>query len=360
MSTQEHWQLSGNAPEINEHYLVPAIFAPWAPLLIERAALKAGERVLDVACGSGVVARLAAQQVGTTGQVVGLGTNAAMLQVARTLPGGAGARVAWQEGTALALPYADATFDVVLCQLGLQYFPDRPQSLREMHRVLVSGGRVGLLVWGSLAESPGYARLSEALDHHIGEAAASNIRVPFVLGDVAQVQSLMVEAPFRDVDIRTCAGEVRFPSPDDFLRYQVAGSPLAGPVGQADDEARSALMSELRTALHPYAQQDGLAFPIQARLVSAHTWLWPDEGHKRSTRRRKYLCSMRRQTACPGYDCKRKRSSRGFCVRNCTQVVAGTGVANGAGGCTAPCSTSRMGPGICTDLLLHSLRRVHS
>lgn len=271
MSTHEQWQLSGNAPEIYERYLVPAIFEPWAPVLIEQAALKSGAWVLDVACGTGIVARVAAQQVGTTGKVVGLDTNAAMLQVARTLPKEAGASIAWQEGNALALPYADAAFDVVLCQLGLQYFPDRPKALREMHRVLVPGGRVGLLVWGPLEESPGYALLAEALARHIGEAAATIMRAPFVLGDVAQVRALMAEAPFRDVDIRTCAGEVRFPSTDDFVRHQVAGSPLAGPVSQADDTAHSALMSEVRTALHPYAQRDGLAFPIQAHLVSAHT-----------------------------------------------------------------------------------------
>src|SRR6266700_1760030 len=104
MSQQEQWQLSGNASEVYEHYLVPAVFGPWAP---------------------GIVARVAAQQVGTTGKIVGLDTNAAMLMVARSLPMEPGVSIEWQEGSALALPYSDAAFDVVFCQLGLQYFPDR-------------------------------------------------------------------------------------------------------------------------------------------------------------------------------------------------------------------------------------------
>jgi SAM-dependent methyltransferase len=239
MSQQEQWQLSGNASEVYEHYLVPAVFGPWAPVLVERAALQAGERVLDVACGTGIVARVAAQQVGTTGKIVGLDTNAAMLMVARSLPMEPGVSIEWQEGSALALPYSDAAFDVVFCQLGLQYFPDRPLALREMRRVLVLRGRLALLVWGPIEQSPGYA--------------------------------LLAEAQFRDIDIRTSVGRVHFPSSEDFVRHQVAGSPLAGPVSQADGNARSALMSEVRAALQPYVHHDGLDFPIQAHLVSAHT-----------------------------------------------------------------------------------------
>src|SRR5207247_1537305 len=159
MSKQEQWQLSGNAAEIYERYLGPAIFGPWAPVLIERAALKPGERVLDVACGTGVVTRLAAQQVAPTGKVSGLDLNPAMLAVARSRPSTSAVAISWHEGNALALPFPDATFDVVCCQLGLQYFADRPLALREMHRVLVPRGRLALLVWGPLEHSPGYAVL---------------------------------------------------------------------------------------------------------------------------------------------------------------------------------------------------------
>jgi ubiquinone/menaquinone biosynthesis C-methylase UbiE len=172
-SQQERWQLKGNAPEVYERHLVPGIFGPWAPLVIEQAQLHSGQRVLDVACGTGVVARLAAPQVGPTGQVVGLDLNRGMLAVARSLPASKGAPVDWQEGDAGALPLEDAIFDVVFCQLGLQYFPNRAQAAREMRRVLKSSGSLVALVWRALFHSPGYATLTAALERYVSPAAGA-------------------------------------------------------------------------------------------------------------------------------------------------------------------------------------------
>jgi ubiquinone/menaquinone biosynthesis C-methylase UbiE len=120
MSEQERWQLGGNSPEVYERYLVPGIFLPWASLLIEQASLVPGQHVIDVACGTGVVARLAAPHVGVTGKVSGVDINPGMLAVARSLPPPQGAPVEWWEGDAGALPFAVALFDVAFCQLGLQ------------------------------------------------------------------------------------------------------------------------------------------------------------------------------------------------------------------------------------------------
>src|SRR5712691_2764603 len=167
MSQQEQRPLRGTEAEIYERYLVPAVFAPWAALLIEQAALQPGERVLDVACGTGVVARLAAKPVGSTGQVIGLDNDAEKLGVARSLPPLQGVSLVWQEGNAIAMPFADASFDALLCQQGLQFFPDRPAALREMHRVLVPGGRVVLSVWEKAVDPYGLA-LWEAVERHVG------------------------------------------------------------------------------------------------------------------------------------------------------------------------------------------------
>ena len=119
-----HWQLEGSAAELYERYLVPAITAKWAEDLIVRAQPRAGESVLDIACGTGVVARLAARRVAARGQVTGLDLNAGMLAVARRVPN-EGPPINWIEGSALDLPFPSDSFDVVLCQLGLQFFPDR-------------------------------------------------------------------------------------------------------------------------------------------------------------------------------------------------------------------------------------------
>lgn len=125
MSAHEHWQMDASAPELYERYLVPAITSVWANDLLDRIAPRRGESLLDIACGTGIVARLAAQRVG-------IDLNAAMLAVARTKS----ATIEWVEGSALDLPFEANIFDVVLCQLGLQFFPHRSLALREMVRVL--------------------------------------------------------------------------------------------------------------------------------------------------------------------------------------------------------------------------------
>ena len=144
--------LPRNPAETYENYFVPAMFFPWATILLRHSAPRSGERVLDVACGTGVVSRLAAPLVGASGQVVALDFNASMLVVARTLPVTSGAAITWQEGNAMSLPFPTNAFNLVLCQHGLQFFPDRLLALREMRRVLVSGGRALVIVLQSLEQ----------------------------------------------------------------------------------------------------------------------------------------------------------------------------------------------------------------
>jgi SAM-dependent methyltransferase len=206
MSQAERWQLGGNAPEVYETQLVPAIFGPWAPLLVAQAALRAGERVLDVACGTGVVTRLVAPKVGHTGHVVGLDLNPGMLARARSSPPPEGAAIDWREGDAGAMPFDVSTFDAVFCQLGFQYFPERQRAAREMHRVLKPTGRLVALVWRALDHSPGFAALAAALERHVSAAAAAVMRAPFVFGDSTDelrgLRRRQVSGPF--VSAQTC------------------------------------------------------------------------------------------------------------------------------------------------------------
>src|SRR5215216_4533148 len=154
MNQQTQWQVGGNAAEIYEQHLVPTVFGPWAADLIGAASPQPGERVLDVACGTGVVARLAAECVGAGGKVVGLDLNPGMLAVARSVA--SPTPIDWREDSAVALPFEAGAFDLVCCQQGLQFFPDRPAALRQMHRVLVPGGRLGLATWRPIQYSPGF------------------------------------------------------------------------------------------------------------------------------------------------------------------------------------------------------------
>jgi ubiquinone/menaquinone biosynthesis C-methylase UbiE len=272
MSDQSQWQVAGSAAETYERALVPAVFAPWAPQVVALAEPKPGERVLDVACGTGVVARHAAERVGPTGSVMGLDLNAGMLRIAASVASkmsGNSSPITWREASAIDMPLADASFDVVYCQLGLQFFPDRPKALTEMYRVLTPEGRLSLMVWGDIDHSPGFRVLAEALAKHVGADAAAMMQAPFSLSEIDELRALIATAGFRDILPSSAQGAVRFPSSARLVQDYVAGSPLAGYVAKVSDQARETLLSEVSQALHSYATKDGLAFPIEAHLASA-------------------------------------------------------------------------------------------
>jgi SAM-dependent methyltransferase len=249
---------------------VPAIFGPWAEELLAVASPKPGEQVLDVACGTGVVARLAAQHVGPSGTVVGFDLNPAMLAVARALPPPQGARIEWREGNVSAIPLPDAAFDLVLCQQGLQFFPDRPATLREMRRVLVRGGRLALSAWRPMQYSPGFTALATALGRCIASEAAALMQNPFALGSAEELRTLLIGAGFGDIVLRPAAKTLRFAAPEEFVRLYVAATPLAGIVTQANDEARATLLAEVSATLKSCVDHQGLAFPIETHLAVAH------------------------------------------------------------------------------------------
>jgi SAM-dependent methyltransferase len=266
MPEREQWQVVGNAAEIYERELVPAIFGPWAARVVALAELRPGERVLDVACGTGVVARLAAEAVGANGRVAALDINPGMIAVAAAVPA-SGAAIEWVEGSAQALPFTDNGFDAVCCQLGLQYFPDREGALREMARVMVPGGRVVIMVWREIDRSPGFAALAEALGRTIGSDAEAIMRAPFGLSDAGELSALLAGAGLRDCAIRAETGAVRFASATSFVHNQIGGSPLAPIASAAPADARDELMREVEHALAPVTERGSLEFPIEAHLA---------------------------------------------------------------------------------------------
>jgi ubiquinone/menaquinone biosynthesis C-methylase UbiE len=269
VSNQPSWfqeGLGGGLPELYERYLVPTMFAPWAQQLVALVNPRSGERVLDVACGTGIVARQAAEKVGASGRVVGLDLNAGMLTVARSVPLAAGARIEWREGNALALPFPDGTFDVVLCQQGLQFFPDRAAGLREMRRVLVTGGRLGLNTWRERQYSPGFAVLADALERHV---APGLLDAPYGLSSAEELRSLLADAGFREVTIRAATITLRFPSVELFVKHYGAASPLAGGLAHIDESVRAALVEDVAGALQSSVDDDGLAFLTESHLTIA-------------------------------------------------------------------------------------------
>jgi ubiquinone/menaquinone biosynthesis C-methylase UbiE len=271
MSRQGQWQVAGSAPEVYERELVPAVFEPWAPIVVGLAHPSPGERVVDVACGTGVVARVAAARVGPSGSVAAVDLNPGMLRVARTVATTTrdSASIQWHEASADKLPFPSSSFDIAYCQLGLQFFADRQAALREMHRVLVPEGRLALMVWRGIGESPGFQVLAEILETNIGPAAATIMRAPFGLSDVSELRQLVEAAGFRDVEVHQRDGTVQFPSIERFVSSYIAGSPLAGHVSQANDAAREKLRADSAQVLGRHISDRGLSFPIAAHLLAA-------------------------------------------------------------------------------------------
>jgi ubiquinone/menaquinone biosynthesis C-methylase UbiE len=238
-----HWQLEGSSAELYQRYLVPAITTKWAHDLVDRAQHRAGETVLDVACGTGVVARLAAKKV-APGRVTGLDLNAGMLAVARGVVHD-GASVDWMEGSALDLPFPSGHFDVVLCQLGLQFFPDQPKALREMRRVLRGPGRAALSVYSPIERTPGANAFVRALDEVLGPAASQIKRGEHSFADPAQLEKLLRGAGFGDVDVQAVEQTIVFPSVLDYVRFQLLATPMTVLLKDKAEPDRDAILSSV-------------------------------------------------------------------------------------------------------------------
>jgi ubiquinone/menaquinone biosynthesis C-methylase UbiE len=223
---------------------------------------------LDVGCGTGTVTRLASEQVGPRGRVVGLDISAGMLTVARSIPSQMD-WIEWKEADAQSIPFPDGSFDIVTCQLGLQFIPDRAKALGEMRRVLSPSGRLAILVWRSIRYSPGFAVLEQALEQHAGSEAAKWMRSPFSLGDQQELRNLLETTGFVNQAIRIGIGTVRFKSVDQFVSLYTAGTPLSALVSHMSAKAHSATVESVRSGLKSYIDDEGLAFPIEGHLANA-------------------------------------------------------------------------------------------
>jgi ubiquinone/menaquinone biosynthesis C-methylase UbiE len=255
---------TGDAAENYQRYFVPAIGAPVADHLLKVAALRPNERVLDVACGTGVVTRQASELVGQTGVVAGLDVNPGMLVVARatTPPGTA---IEWHEASAEEMPFPAASFDAVLCQMGLQFIPHKEAALSEMRRVLAPGGRLIINLPGPTP--PAFGILAEALARHIGPQAEGFVNQVFSLHDTAEIQSLLSGAGFPDVSAETHDEPLSLPAPEEFLWQFVHSTPLAAAVAGAEEERLTSLERDVVAKWQPFV--DDHALVVKVRMVTA-------------------------------------------------------------------------------------------
>ena len=251
------------AAKAYEEFFVPALFGEWATRVAAVAQIQTGDHVLDVACGTGVLAREAMSRVGPSGFVAGLDASPGMLAVAAPLA----PRIEWRQGTAEVLPYPDQRFDAVVSQFGLMFFADRRQALYEMHRVLKRGGHLAVAVWASLDRAPAYAAEVALVERLAGTRAADALRAPFVLGDPKELAHLVASASVMEATITTQPGVARFPS----IRFMVEADlrgwlPLMGIVLTEDQIHRILQEAEHVLAAHVIAAGT-MSFELAAHMV---------------------------------------------------------------------------------------------
>lgn len=262
---QSGFQLKGTGPEAYERYMVPIHCLTRAEDLLDRVHLQPRERVLDVACGTGVVSRHAASRVGFLGHVTGVELNPAMLEVAQQISA-CYAQIRFVEGSALDLPVTDSDFDAVLCQQAIMFFPDRVQAVREMYRALKPGGRVGLNVWRTPKHNPTFECLIQALEKHVGQEAADFMRSPFVMKSVSEMRSIFEQAGFGEIQVVIRVDTLRYPSVAHLVRFETLNIP--NPEIQLDN-VQQALTREMDELVADYVDDEGVVFPLQDYVVVA-------------------------------------------------------------------------------------------
>ena len=244
--------------EIYEQYMVPGIFSRLSATLLELVAPQPGERVLDLACGTGVVARMAAPMVQPGGEVFGVDFNPAQIATARSID----SSIEWREGDAGSLPFADREFDLIVCQQGFQFFPDRVQAVREIHRVVKPGGRVGITVWSSIENSPGYLAIAHALDKTVGSSAAGLLDELFAFPSSDDVGRVFADGGFSDAIVETHQIDAFFSSAEEFTRAIAVGSIMRRPQTRFSEETLALMAADVAIEIAPYLTGNRLSFPM--------------------------------------------------------------------------------------------------
>ncbi len=267
MNAQEQWQVSGDAARQYELY-VASWFAPWADDLVERAELRSGSRVLDLACGTGIVVRAAAPVIGEFGELVASDLNEDMLTEARTQPI-EGSPVQWRVADAEALPFDSDAFDTVLCQQGLQFVPDKAAAVSEMRRVLRPRGSAAVSVWRSVGVNPYLAAMADGLTKHLSTEAGQTMTAPCGFGDRDALHELFAEAGFTSVRVEAVELMRTAASALEAIQGNLSALPIAGLIASMDADDRTRMIGSMLASLDDFIEGEALSVPVRAHVVVA-------------------------------------------------------------------------------------------
>jgi SAM-dependent methyltransferase len=251
-----------------ESDMVPGMFAHWAEFVVSLVAPQSGERVLDVACGTGVGAKVAARAVGSNGTVVGVDIDPGVIEVARGLAQSTGTPIEWHCANALQMPFPDATFDLCLCLQGLQFLPDRPAGLTEIRRLLKPSGRLAASIWGPLAYNKGHFAVVQALEDQGVDASAAKRACSFP--DPEVIRESAARAGFSRIQLRTEDGVSHFRSIESFITGMTVGSPSTRhAVALLSESGREEFVKQVKVMLEPYVTGDELQYPMRTHVLLA-------------------------------------------------------------------------------------------
>jgi len=248
-----------------ERLFVPALFEVWTKHLVAGAEVQAGSQVLDIACGTGVLARRALAAAGPTGRVVGADPAPGMLAAAREREPG----IEWIRCGAESLSVPAQSFDCAISQFGMMFFQNRERAASEMHRVLKPGGRLAIATWRSVEHNPAYQDIIAVLQEQVGTAAADALRLPFSLGDADAIVALLEASGFSEVSVQARTETARFPGSRQLVEAELRGWLPLFDIFIEEVEIQRILVESDRV-LGKYVESSGQAvFPTSAHIVSA-------------------------------------------------------------------------------------------
>ncbi len=246
-----------------EELVVPAMTGQWAPRVVAAAGIGAGDRVLDVGCGTGVLTRTIADSFGLGGAVVGLDVTEEMIATARRVR----PEIDWRVGSATDLPFEDGEFTAVVSQFALMFVRDQVRALEEMRRVLAPGGRLAVAVWW---RSPAYEALSAMARERLGDEVADHMVVAFSLGDEARLLDLFRRAGFEGAEVGSHAGFGMFDSIDELVQIEIGAWLEGAPELGISNDDYEAVRAEARQRLAEFRDAEGAArIPMDVHIVTA-------------------------------------------------------------------------------------------
>ena len=243
-------EVSNSLVRLHEQYLVPAIFAQWAARVAEIAEIDLGHHVLDVACGTGTLARAAQLETGLSGKITGLDSNEKMLESAREKSKG----IEWQLGDATAMPFEKNRFDRVMCQFALMFISNRVATIKEMLRVCKPDGLIVLATWGPLQHAGAYAELINLVHRYLGPVAAQKLTAPWALGKPGAMDTLLLTSGVNEYECHQRIGQANYPSMRAFVEAHLR---LAGEFDTLSEQSLKEICSAADERLHSFLTPSG-------------------------------------------------------------------------------------------------------